>query len=409
MAVMAGGFLTQRYRRLVQGGLLRYGAVPFFVVFSATLLITLVSTTALAQANDEAQHRQQLKQLNTEMQQLNKLLTKFKGQRSELQTSLQKSEVTIGTIQNKVRSIQQQLQHEQSELKALQKQRSDFQNAKRGQQKYIEQQILAAYQVGQQQKIKVLLNQERPDRISRALTYYDYFNLARTEQIEAYVDIISNLNTIEPKILEKTNSLANAKNQLTQEHKKLLAKKQQREQNLAKINSAIKNKDQRLRKIAKDRSELEKLLAAVEQTLANIKIPNDYRPFTSLKGKLPWPVNGKPGNRFGSRRNGSTMRWQGLNIAAKEGSKVAAIHHGRVVFADWLRGSGLLVIIDHGNGYMSLYAHNQSLLKEPGEWVSAGDIIATVGDSGGQASAGLYFEIRHNGKPTNPRHWCKRV
>ena len=134
-----------------------------------------------------------------------------------------------------------------------------------------------------------------------------------------------------------------------------------------------------------------------------------YQPFGKLKGKLPWPVVGKPSNRFGRYRNGTSLRWQGLTIPSTEGNRVEAIHSGRIVFADWLRGSGLLVIIDHGDGYMSLYAHNQSLLKEIGDWVNPGDTIATVGNSGGQQRSGLYFEIRHNGKPTDPKRWCKRV
>ncbi len=369
-------------------------------------LLLLVSAATLA--DDEAQQRQQLQQLNTDMQQLRKLLENFKGKRSDLQTSLQKSEVTIGSLQKKIRGIQRQLKTQQRELGNLQQQRNTLKSSKQEQQKFIQQQILAAYQVGQQKKLKILLNQENPDKISRALTYYDYFNQARTEQIETYITIIRDLNTIEPKIIEKTHSLSLAKTTLSREHKNLLAKKQQREKSLKKINSSIKNKDQRLRKMTQDRSELEKLLAAVEQTLANIKIPNDYRSFTSLKGMLPWPVKGKPINRFGRRRNASSLRWQGLSIPAREGSQVTAIHHGRIVFADWLRGSGLLLIVDHGDGYMSLYAHNQSLLKETGEWINSGDVIATVGNSGGQARASLYFEIRHNGKPTDPKRWCKR-
>ncbi|MDC3332982.1 peptidoglycan DD-metalloendopeptidase family protein, partial [bacterium] len=124
---------------------------------------------------------------------------------------------------------------------------------------------------------------------------------------------------------------------------------------------------------------------------------------------MPWPTAGKLANSFGSKRNGTTLRWQGVNINARQGSDVKAIHYGRVVFADWFRGSGLLVIIDHGDGYMSLYGHNQSLLKSPGEWVIPGESIATVGNSGGQKSAGLYFEIRKNGKPTDPKRWCKRT
>ncbi|ARN73604.1 murein hydrolase activator EnvC family protein [Oceanicoccus sagamiensis] len=359
--------------------------------------------------NDETKTRQQIQQLNKEMAALRKLLSEFKGQRSDVQNSLQKSEVDIGSVQKKIRGIQQQLSQEQAELESLQVKRKALNTARRDQQKFIEQQVLAAYQVGQQKKIKVLLNQEQPDKISRALTYYDYFNQARSEQIENYINIISELNTIEPRIVEKTQTLSNAKAKLGKAHQSLLASKKARQKNLAKINSAIKNNDQRLKQASKNRSELERILAAVEQTLANISIPSDYSPFGKLKGKLPWPVSGKPSNRFGYKRNGTALRWQGLAIPATEGSKVEAIHSGRVVFADWLRGSGLLVIIDHGDGYMSLYAHNQSLLKETGDWVNPGDMIATVGNSGGQQRAGLYFEIRHNGKPTDPRRWCKRA
>jgi septal ring factor EnvC (AmiA/AmiB activator) len=121
---------------------------------------------------------------------------------------------------------------------------------------------------------------------------------------------------------------------------------------------------------------------------------------------MPWPVKGKPSNTFGRARNEGKMRWQGITIPAKEGVTVRAIHHGRVVYSDWLRGSGLLLIIDHGDGYMSLYAHNQSLLRDVGEWVTAGTPISTVGSSGGRDRAALYFEIRHQGKPTNPAKWC---
>jgi septal ring factor EnvC (AmiA/AmiB activator) len=378
---------------------------------AAVLLMLLIAllTCLQLQADSDGDKRQKLKQLSGETSKLQQLLNSFKSQRSQLQNNLQQSEVAIGSVQQKIIAIQRQLKQEQASLQTLQDKRQTLSKARQEQQKYIEQQVLAAYQVGQQKKIKVLLNQQDPDKVSRALNYYDYFNKARSQQIEGYIDIISEINAIEPQIVEKTTSLANAKQLLSQEHDKLLESKKSRQQSLVKINSAIKSNDQRLRQINKDRAELEELLNAVEQTLASISIPGDFQPFQSLKGKLPWPVKGSPANRFGKARNGSTLRWQGLSIPANEGSTVQAIHHGRIIFSDWLRGSGLLVIIDHGNGYMSLYAHNQSLLKETGDWVNPGDVIATVGNSGGQQSAGLYFEIRYNGKPTDPSSWCKRA
>ena len=147
------------------------------------------------------------------------------------------------------------------------------------------------------------------------------------------------------------------------------------------------------------------MLNAVNETIATLKLPNNYKPFRELRGKMSWPAKGRLIRRFGQRRS-TGMRWQGVLISGREGSAVKAIHHGRVVFADWFRGKGLLIIIDHGDGFMSLYAHNQSLLRETGDWVDTGETIATMGNSGGLQNAALYFEIRQQGKPSNPKKWC---
>ena len=142
--------------------------------------------------------------------------------------------------------------------------------------------------------------------------------------------------------------------------------------------------------------------------MAELEVPQEFQDFASFRGQMPWPVGGRPSNSFGARRGNGGLRWQGLVIPATEGSEVTAIHHGRVVFADWFRGSGLLLIVDHGDGFMSLYAHNEALLRDVGEWVSAGSAIATVGSTGGMAESALYFEIRENGKPTNPSSWLNQ-
>lgn len=133
----------------------------------------------------------------------------------------------------------------------------------------------------------------------------------------------------------------------------------------------------------------------------------EHTPFLTLRGRLQWPSRGKLTTRYGSARKVGKLKWQGVNIKAPEGTEVHAISHGRVAFSDWLRGFGLLTIIDHGDGYMSLYGGNQSLFKEVGDWVEAGEVIAGVGNSGGRKNSALYFEIRHNGKPTNPLKWCR--
>jgi len=137
-------------------------------------------------------------------------------------------------------------------------------------------------------------------------------------------------------------------------------------------------------------------------------LPENSASFASLKGKLPWPTDGRVLRNYGTPRVSDKMRWQGLLIGGNEGSPVRAVHHGRIVFSDYLRGQGLLLIIDHGAGYLTLYAHNQALYKELGEWVEAGELVAALGNSGGQQTAALYFELRHNGEPTNPKRWFKR-
>lgn len=362
-----------------------------------------------AQADEERATQAQLKKLRSEIAELNRMLQNFRGERSKLQNSLRSSEVEIGEIQKRMRSIQQQLEQQQRELERLNQQRDDLQSSRRQQAEQIARQVRGAYQLGRQHKIKVLLNQENPDTVSRALAYYDYFNRARGERIEAYIDLISELDHIEPRIRQQVDTLATAREQLQQQQLALVDARAQRQQNLARLEAAIQNKDQELKAKASDQAELEKLLSAMQETLANLQLPADYRPFAELKGKLRWPVDGRTAHRFGSAREGSAIRWQGVTIQASEGETVKAIHNGRVVFADWFRGAGLLLILDHGNGYMSLYGHNQSLLREVGDWITTGEPIATVGNSGGNRQAGLYFEIRHNGQPTDPGQWCQRA
>lgn len=384
------------------------------------------SIAAGAADDNRSQTQGQLDKLKAEIGKLQNTLQQFKDERSRLQGDLRKSEVDISGSQKKILQIQQQLEQQQQELQKLQDQRKQLQQAKAEQQERIARQVRAAYEIGEQNKLKALLNQEEPDKISRAMVYYDYFNRARTEQIEAYIDVISQLDSMQPQIEAKAESLRAAKADLDQQHKQLLGAKQERERTFAKLNATIQNKDEQLKQMARDRGALEQVLRKIEReaealaarersnkssggkTLSSTPIISG-KPFRELRGQLPWPVAGRADNRFGGQRGSSEMRWQGVNISAREGETVHAIHNGRVVFADWLRGSGLLIIIDHGDGYLSLYAHNQTLLRNVGDAVKGGDAIATVGNSGGQEQAGLYFEIRHKGVPTDPANWCRRV
>jgi septal ring factor EnvC (AmiA/AmiB activator) len=377
--------------------------LPLFI--TCLLLGPALNTRA---EGDETQARAQLEQLKLDMAALSEELKGDKSQRESLQAALRKSEIAIGELQKDIQLTRRKLKRNETQLKDLQEQRRELLVARGTQQELITRELQMAYQMGRQGQLKILLNQEQPDTLARAMAYYQYFYDARNAHIEKYLEILARIDVLEPEITSTTRTLRSNRKMLDQQRQQLLVGKKQRERDLTKINAGIKSKDQRLRKMASDRKELERLLEVIEEAIAELQVPADYQAFTGRKGAMPWPVKGKPSNRFGRRRSGSKMKWQGLTIPAREGSTVTAIHHGRVVFADWFRGSGLLLIIDHGDGYMSLYAHNQALLREVGEWVNAGAAVSTVGNSGGQANSALYFEIRKDGKPTNPTPWLGR-
>jgi septal ring factor EnvC (AmiA/AmiB activator) len=382
------------------------GGLGTFALIGILLLVSLFNTAA--QGNEEEETRARLEQLKRDMGRLSEEIKDDKRERGSLRKALRSSELAIGKLQANIADTKRKLKWNEDQLLKLKQQRAALLVARGEQQELISREIQTAYQMGRQGQLKVLLNQEQPDTLARAMAYYDYFHRARGENIERYLNVLARINVIEPEIAATTKQLQSTRQTLDQQREKLVAGKRQRERDLASLNASIKTKDGRLQNMIGDQRELERLLEVIEQAIGDLQTPADYSSFATLKGDMPWPLTGKPQNRYGSKRGGGTLRWQGLVIPAREGATVTAIHHGRVVFADWFRGSGLLLIIDHGDGYMSLYAHNQSLLRDVGEWVSAGAEISTVGNSGGQQEAALYFEIRHEGKPTDPTPWLGR-
>lgn len=376
------------------------GFSPFWRIL-IFLCISLQTPLALSDDASEAQ-------LNTLKQRIGKLekwLNSAKGEKASLQKELRNSERKIGHIASQLKTLTQELKNTQSRIDKLRQQRNQLLAESDKQSAQIAEQVRAAYGIGRREYLKVLLNLEQPAELARTLRYYDYFNRARAEQIEQYTETVRQIEHNETQINQQQLSLQRSRQALEKQHQALKSNKQQRHKVLLGLQGDISKKGQQLNKMQGDRQRLEELLSSVEQAIADLDLPDATTPIKTLKGKLPWPTEGKIVRSFGSRDSSSGSRWNGVLIRAKEGKEVHAIHYGRVVFADWLRGFGLLLIIDHGNGYMSLYGHNQSLYKQTGDWVSSQDVISSVGNSGGQNSAGLYFEIRRNGKPQNPKGW----
>ena len=373
------------------------------------LLFTVLLLTSAAFAEetlDQGEIEAKLKSLEEELSSYREQLESTEGQKSEIEETLKRNEKGISDLINRIEDIEEELDDNEDKISHLNSEQQELNRQKSEQQEYIAKQVRAAHEIGKQEYLKVLLNQEDPDEIARMLTFYDYFNEARAAQINAYNHTLAKLDQITAELAQETRLLAENRSFLKQEKSALATTQQERRRTLASLLSQIRSTGTEITKLEKDRDHLEKLLTRLEQRLANLPTPADATPFAGMQGKLLFPIDGTIATKFGKRRNAGKLRWDGVFIKAEEGEPVFAIHYGRVVFSDWLRGFGLLMIISHGEGYMSLYGHNQVLYRETGDWVTAGDMIATVGDSGGQNETGLYFEIRISGKPSDPQRWC---
>jgi septal ring factor EnvC (AmiA/AmiB activator) len=371
------------------------------------LLLTGLSCQTLAQS-DEEKTREQLEQLEADITQITTEISSASSRHSKLQEQLRKAEVELGTLQRTIAENQKSKQASEKELADLEQQRTKLQQARDQQQARIAQELKMAWQIGRQGQFKIVLNQESPHTVARSLAYYRYFFRARNTLLETYRKTLRELVEVERSIDTAMAELETRGKLLEQQQVELTAAQATRKQAMDELSASISSASAQLKQKEQDRKQLEELLRAIEEAIVDLQVPENYATFQSAKGQMPWPVKGKHSNQFNRSRNEGKMRWQGVTIPAREGTKVNAIHHGRVVYADWLRGSGLLLIIDHGEGFMSLYAHNESLLREVGEWVIAGTPISTVGNTGGEEQAALYFEIRHNGKPVDPAKWCKQ-
>ena len=416
------------------------------------ILLSGAFTVAVA-ADQRMQTQQEIAQTAKDIAELKKLLSKIQQEKSSAENALKKTETEIGELEKQVNELQQQEKKTEQELETLDTQKKKLQSSRLEQQKLIAIQARAAYQAGQQEPLRLLLNQQQPEKFSRNLTYYQYIGQARQQQINAFNETIHQLSNISTQITEQQTQLAEQRASVISKQDRLKTLRQQRQEKVATLSQQQRKESKSLKARQADQAELNKVLQTIEATLARQAqeareaerkrqqylaeqqrqqaeqlLKNNPQPatgkqpqspmvstaithsggnFSSAQGKLPWPVNGRLIARFGSARGDTRSKWDGVLISSQAGTQVRAIHSGRVVFADWLRGAGLLVIVEHGDGYLSLYGHNQSLLSRPGDIVKTGQAISTVGNTGGQNQAALYFAIRKKGKPTDPVQWCR--
>jgi septal ring factor EnvC (AmiA/AmiB activator) len=329
------------------------------------------------------------------------------GEKDTATRALREAETAIAATVGELRSIDAQLATRQQELAALENERTALANRLKAQREDLAVLLRSAYVLGRNEELKLLLQQENVDAIARVLAYHRYFQRARVDRIDGLMTDLRQLADLQQAIGIKSAQLTAQRAEREGEVRQLEDRRGERETLLAGLDARLQDQQARLAVMARDEKGLLDLLEGLRDVFADIPSQLDgAEPFASLRGRMNLPVRGKVSTRFGGADE-SGRRISGLLIRADSGSEVHAIARGRVAYADWLKGYGMLLIIDHGDGYMSLYGYNDALRKEIGDWVSAGDTIATSGTSGGQKSPALYFELRLQGKPINPKSWLR--
>lgn len=353
-----------------------------------------------------ADYQQQLDRLYNSIEKVQQHLKTTRYRRGNVLMELKSLEQEISKNAISLTKISIKIKKLTSKSHALKTHISRLNNKLSTQKKALTQQIKAAYSFGTQQQLKMLLNQQNPAAMGQIQVYFDYLHKAQAQHIEQFMHTIEEKHSTEQAL--KT-TLAKQKTALNDQksRKKLLSKQRfKRSRLFAQINLEINDQEQNLTALESSRLRIETLLNSLGELLADIPPgPSDKASFASLQGQLPWPIKGPFVSRFGNKRQGD-LKWNGILIGAPYGVPVRAISHGRVAFSDWLQGFGFITIINHDDGYMSLYGHNESLFKQTGDWVISGEVIASTGDSGGNPTSGLYFEIRERGKPVDPALWC---
>lgn len=366
-----------------------------------------LTAAAWAQSPDTLdQTSEQIEALRAEITVIQARLASQESERDALQDALREAEVQIGELDRQLGALGQERRALQQELNALDAEGEQLRQAQRQRTDTIDTSIQQLWLLQQGGGFRVWFGDQNPQDVARNLAYFQTLIEAQQQMIadyglglEAIAENRSRIAQAETAQREQASATEATKTTLTDQ-------RATRQATLAKISQQVQDDQQRLNLLQRDQARLNALLGELEAVAAAAP-PEPRMPFADAQGTLVMPVVGTLKNRYGARRN-ADIRWRGWLIAADQGEPVRAVHGGDIIYADWLRGQGLLMVVDHGEGWLSLYAQNHSLLRGVGDRVSAGDIIAKAGASGGSETSGLYFEIRHRGEPVDPGEWIRR-
>ena len=366
---------------------------------SCWLLLLLLPATLAQQAQEK-----QLADVKQQIQLTEQEVKQQQQQLEQAETALQRSDRALAQASAEVNQTEQQRQQLIAREHQLLEQQTTLERDLQQQQDTLAAQLKSAYTLGQHDYSRMLLNQQDTGKLERVLSYYQYFNRARMRQLSQLNDTIAQLQQVLQELQQKQQQLAQTLKTLQQQQQQLVSAKTQQQQAVVKLQTMLKKQGRQLDYLRQNEvsllAKLDELNKLAQQARELVGLGQD-------KGKLIWPLSGNLLQRFGDNRQGG-MSSRGIIIQSSEGTAVKSIADGQVIYADWLKGYGWVIVLDHGAGFMSLYGHNQNLLKKPGARINAGETIALAGMSGGQSVAGVYFEIRNKGEAVNPLQWLSQ-
>lgn len=378
--------------------------MPLVLVRGAALVLLLVTGAASARAEDESETRAELAEITETLNDLDSWFGGTDRKRAALEREIAEHDDKVADASAAVAAAAAKAAVLRDEIAQLERDAVPLREARARAARLVADHLQSAYRLAGEDFFRLLMNDESVDRLERMARYHRYFSAAQVDALERYNKALAALavqeETLEQRVTEATASEA--------EHaRRIAALEDLRGENtdlLARVKEEQKDRAQERDRLEADRQRLESLLAAISRKALGL----DGRSFAQSRGRLPWPVDGKVTHAFGSPRAGGRLRWNGIVVGAPDGAEFRAVQSGRVVFADWLRGFGLLTIVDHGNSFMTLYGQAEILTRAVGDSVAPGDVLGRVGRSGGSREAGVYFEIRERGQARDPSNWLTR-
>jgi len=349
----------------------------------------------------------QLRELKERIDRVSREVGRDAVERDRLARNLRSAELAGASAQTELESLRTQEAARVEQRASLAAERARISDSLAHERASLAAQLLVAYQIGRHEPMQLLLNQHDPAEITRMFTWYGYFGRARAAQISGIAAQVSRIDALDAELAEQEQALAQLRGDKQQRLTQLESGRAQRQAALASLQVEARSRAASLARLKSQQADLERLLRELARAVPPSAPPDNNSSFGRLRGRLEWPVAGRVIASFGEAR-ASGVDWDGVVVATARSAPVRAVAAGRVIYADWLPGLGLLAIVDHGAGYLSLYGYNDQLRRSAGESVDAGDVIAAAGDTGGRPGPQLYFEIRRGGKPIDPRPWFRQ-